>query len=219
MTKIYSWKIYNHNIQKLINQNINFNNSAKFNAVDNSYYSQTRDIFALVANTSKVINILDFGSNLSLISNLNNKIDTKAKKFIVYDPFYSLKDDIKIKNINYKIFSNFTDIIKIKFDLIHFGSCIQYIENIENYIKLLTLNKKSKILFTATPFNLFTKYKTKQTNHKNLFQTVHNYKDLYKLLKSKKFDIIFKSSMNIKLAKLKIVKPNTYFLNILFQMK
>jgi len=116
MTKIYSWKIYNHNIQKLINQNINFNNSAKFNAVDNSYYSQTRDIFALVANTSKVINILDFGSNLSLISNLNNKIDTKAKKFIVYDPFYSLKDDIKIKNINYKIFSNFTDIIKIKFD-------------------------------------------------------------------------------------------------------
>jgi len=219
MTKIYSWKIYNDNIQKLINQNINFNNSAKFNAVDNSYYSQTRDIFALVANTSKVINILDFGSNLSLISNLNNKIDTKAKKFIVYDPFYSLKDDIKIKNINYKIFSNFTDIIKIKFDLIHFGSCIQYIENIENYIKLLTLNKKSKILFTATPFNLFTKYKTKQTNHKNLFQTVHNYKDLYKLLKSKKFDIIFKSSMNIKLAKLKIVKPNTYFLNILFQMK
>jgi len=219
MTKIYSWKIYNHNIQQLINQNINFNNSAKFNAVDNSYYSQTRDIFALVANTSKVINILDFGSNLSLISNLNNKIDTKAKKFIVYDPFYSLKDDIKIKNINYKIFSNFTDIIKIKFDLIHFGSCIQYIENIENYIKLLTLNKKSKILFTATPFNLFTKYKTKQTNHKNLFQTVHNYKDLYKLLKSKKFDIIFKSSMNIKLAKLKIVKPNTYFLNILFQMK
>ena len=219
MTKIYSWKIYNHNIQQLINQNINFNNSAKFNAVDNSYYSQTRDIFALVANTSKVINILDFGSNLSLISNLNNKIDTKAKKFIVYDPFYSLKDDIKIKNINYKIFSNFTDIIKIKFDLIHFGSCIQYIENIENYIKLLTLNKKSKILFTATPFNLFTKYKTKQTNHKNLFQTVHNYKDLCKLLKLNKFDIIFKSSMNIKLAKLKTVKPNTYFLNILFQMK
>ena len=219
MTKIYSWKIYNHNIQKLINQNINFNNSAKFNAVDNSYYSQTRDIFALVANTSKVINILDFGSNLSLISNLNNKIDTKAKKFIVYDPFYSLKDDIKIKNINYKIFSNFTDIIKIKFDLIHFGSCIQYIENIENYIKLLTFNKKSKILFTATPFNLNTKYKTKQTNHKNLFQTVHNYKDLCKLLKLNKFDIIFKSSMNIKLAKLKTVKPNTYFLNILFQMK
>ena len=219
MTNNYSWIKYNLNIQKLINQNIAFNKKFMFNAVDNSYYTQTRDIFALVANTSKVINILDFGSNLSLISNLNNKIDTKAKKFIVYDPFYSLKDDIKIKNINYKIFSNFTDIIKIKFDLIHFGSCIQYIENIENYIKLLTLNKKSKILFTATPFNLFTKYKTKQTNHKNLFQTVHNYKDLYKLLKSKKFDIIFKSSMNIKLAKLKIVKPNTYFLNILFQMK
>ena len=219
MTNNYSWIKYNLNIQKLINQNIAFNKKFMFNAVDNSYYTQTRDIFALVANTSKVINILDFGSNLSLISNLNNKIDTKAKKFIVYDPFYSLKDDIKIKNINYKIFSNFTDIIKIKFDLIHFGSCIQYIENIENYIKLLTLNKKSKILFTATPFNLFTKYKTKQTNHKNLFQTVHNYKDLCKLLKLNKFDIIFKSSMNIKLAKLKTVKPNTYFLNILFQMK
>lgn len=190
-----------------------------FNAEDNSYYTQTRDIFALVANTSKVINILDFGSNLSLISNLNNKIDTKAKKFFVYDPFYSLKDDVKIKNINYKIFSNLTEIIKIKFDLIHFGSCIQYIQNFDSYLKILKSNNKSKILFTATPFNLYTKYKTKQINQKNLFQTVHNYHDLCKLLKLKKFDIIFKSSMNIKLAKLKTVKPNTYFLNILFQMK
>ena len=219
MTNNYSWKKYNLNIQKLINQNIAFNNKFMFNAEDNSYYTQTRDIFALVANTSKVINILDFGSNLSLISNLNNKIDTKAKKFFVYDPFYSLKDDVKIKNINYKIFSNLTEIIKIKFDLIHFGSCIQYIQNFDSYLKILKLNNKSKILFTATPFNLYTKYKTKQINQKNLFQIVHNYHDLCKLLKLKKFDIIFKSSMNIKLAKLKTVKPNTYFLNILFQMK
>ena len=219
MTNNYSWIKYNLNIQKLINQNIAFNKKFMFNAVDNSYYTQTRDIFALVANTSKVINILDFGSNLSLISNLNNKIDTKAKKFFVYDPFYSLKDDVKIKNINYKIFSNLTDIIKIKFDLIHFGSCIQYIKNFDSYLKILKLNNKSKILFTATPFNLYTKYKTKQINQKNLFQIVHNYHDLCKLLKLKKFDIIFKSSMNIKLAKLKTVKPNTYFLNILFQMK
>jgi len=219
MTNNYSWKKYNLNIQKLINQNIAFNKKFMFNAVDNSYYTQTRDIFALVANTSKVINILDFGSNLSLISNLSNKIDTRAKKFFVYDPFYSLKDDVKIKNINYKIFSNLTDIIKIKFDLIHFGSCIQYIKNFDSYLKILKLNNKSKILFTATPFNLYTKYKTKQINQKNLFQIVHNYHDLCKLLKLKKFDIIFKSSMNVKLAKLKTVKPNTYFLNILFQMK
>jgi hypothetical protein len=219
MTNNYSWIKYNLNIQKLINQNIAFNKKFMFNAVDNSYYTQTRDIFALVANTSKVINILDFGSNLSLISNLSNKIDTRAKKFFVYDPFYSLKDDVKIKNINYKIFSNLTDIIKIKFDLIHFGSCIQYIKNFDSYLKILKLNNKSKILFTATPFNLYTKYKTKQINQKNLFQIVHNYHDLCKLLKLKKFDIIFKSSMNVKLAKLKTVKPNTYFLNILFQMK
>jgi len=219
MTNNYSWKKYNLNIQKLINQNIAFNKKFMFNAVDNSYYTQTRDIFALVANTSKVINILDFGSNLSLISNLSNKIDTRAKKFFVYDPFYSLKDDVKIKNINYEIFSNLTDIIKIKFDLIHFGSCIQYIKNFDSYLKILKLNNKSKILFTATPFNLYTKYKTKQINQKNLFQIVHNYHDLCKLLKLKKFDIIFKSSMNVKLAKLKTVKPNTYFLNILFQMK
>ena len=144
MTNNYSWKKYNLNIQKLINQNIAFNNKFMFNAEDNSYYTQTRDIFALVANTSKVINILDFGSNLSLISNLNNKIDTKAKKFFVYDPFYSLKDDVKSKNINYKIFSNLTEIIKIKFDLIHFGSCIQYIQNFDSYLKILKSNNKSK---------------------------------------------------------------------------
>ena len=52
MTNNYSWKKYNLNIQKLINQNIAFNNKFMFNAEDNSYYTQTRDIFALVANPS-----------------------------------------------------------------------------------------------------------------------------------------------------------------------
>jgi len=219
MTNIYSWKKYNLNIQKLVKKNITFNLSSIFNANENSYYPQTRDIFSLSANSIKIINILDFGSNLSLISNLTNRINVKKKKFYIYDPFSNKDDHIKIKNLNYKIFSNFSEIRKIKFDLIHFGSCIQYIENFYYYLDLLNLSTKSKILFTATPLNLLKKYTTRQTNQKNLFQIVHSYKILYNYFKLKEFDIVFKSSMNIKLASLKTIKPNTFFLNLLFQKK
>jgi len=219
MTNMYSWKKYNLNIQKLAKKNIAFNLSSIFNAYENSYYPQTRDIFSLTANSTKIINILDFGSNLSLISNLTNRINVKKKFFYIYDPFSQKDDHIKIKGLNYKVFSNFNEIKKIKFDLIHFGSCIQYIKNFYYYLNLLNLNDKSKILFTATPLNLIKKYTTRQTNHNNLFQIVHSYKILYNYFKLKQFDIVFKSSMDIKLAKLKTIKPNTYFLNILFQMK
>ena len=219
MTNIYSWKKYNDNILKLVKKNVNYNLSSIFNAIENSYYPQTRDIFTLTANSRKITNILDFGSNLSLISNLSNRINIKKKKFYIFDPFSKGNNHIKIKDLSYKVFSNFSEIKKIKFDLIHFGSCIQYIENFYYYLNLLNLNAKSKILFTATPFNLIKKYTTRQTNHNNLNQIVHSYKILYNYLKLKQFDIVFKSSMNIKLAKLKTIKPNPYFLNILFQMK
>jgi len=82
MTNMYSWKKYNLNIQKLAKKNIAFNLSSIFNAYENSYYPQTRDIFSLTANSTKIINILDFGSNLSLISNLTNRINVKKKNFI-----------------------------------------------------------------------------------------------------------------------------------------
>jgi len=219
MTNIYSWKNYNLNIQKLVKKNIAHNRSNIFNANEKSYYPQTRDIFSLSANSKEIINILDFGSNLSLISNLTNRINIKKKNIYIYDPFYKKNDYIKISNLNYKIFSNFSDINKIKFDLIHFGSCIQYIENFYYYLNLLNLSEKSKILFTATPLNLQKKYKTRQTNQKSLFQIVHCYKTLYNYFKLRKFNIVFKSSMNIKLAALKTIKPNTFFLNLLFQKK
>ena len=219
MTNMYSWKKYNLNIQKLIKKNILHNLSNKFNANESSYYPQTRDIFALTANSPNIKNILDFGSNLSLISNLTNRINLKDKKFYIYDPFFTKKKELKIKNVNYKIYSNFNEIVQIKFDLIHFGSCIQYIDNFYDYLNLLSYSKKSKILFTATPMSFYDKYLTKQTNNKNLFQIIHNYKNLCMFLKSKKFDLSFKSSMNIKLAALKTVNPNTFFLNLLFENK
>ena len=217
MTNMYSWKKYNLNIQKLIKKNILHNLTNKFNANESFYYPQTRDIFALIANSPNIKNILDFGSNLSLISNLTNRINVKDKKFYIYDPFFTKNKELKIKNVNYKICSNFNEIVQIKFDLIHFGSCIQYIDNFYDYLNLLSYSKKSKILFTATPMNYNDKYLTKQTNNKNLFQIVHNYKNLCMFLKSKKFNLSFKSSMNVKLAALKTVNANTFFLNLLFE--
>jgi hypothetical protein len=219
MINRYSWKNYNHNINKIIRYNVTQNNLSTFNVIEKSYYPHTRDIFALTASSKNIINILDYGSNLSLLSNLKNKINLDKKKFYIYDPFNSHKKKINIKNVKYEIKTNFNDLIKINYDLIHFGSCIQYIENPLFVLKCLKHTKNLKILITATPFNYKMTYSTEQTNHNNLKQIVHNYEMIIKFFSINGFDLIFKSSMDIKLAKLKVLKSKTYFLNLLFQKK
>lgn len=220
MTDNYSWKLYNHSIKKLVLKNIDINNRHQFNAPEKKYYSQTRDIFSMaIIKCNSCTKILDFGSNLSIISNLGNKLELTNKEFIIYDPFFENNFKPKIKNIKYKVVDNLEKISKIKFDLVHFGSCIQYIKNFYELFEKIKFEKKSKILFTATPFNLHSSYVAKQTNQRNLLQFVHDYEFFKKFLNEKKFNLIFKSSIDIKLAKLKPIKLGTYFLNLLFQKK
>lgn len=219
MTKNYSWKHYNNSIKKLVLYNIDFNKRNKFNAPEKNYYPQTRDIFSITAITGNSKKILDFGSNLSMISNLRNKLELNNKEFIIYNPFFDNNFKPKIKNIKYKVVNNLEKINKIKFDLVHFGSCIQYIKNFYELFEKIKFEQKSKILFTATPFNLHSSYFAKQTNKKNLEQFVHDYEFFKKFLNEKNFNLIFKSSIDIKLAKLKPIKSGTYFLNLLFQKK
>ena len=82
MINRYSWKNYNHNINKIIRYNVTQNNLSIFNVIEKSYYPHTRDIFALTASSKNIINILDYGSNLSLLTNLKNKINLYKKKVL-----------------------------------------------------------------------------------------------------------------------------------------
>lgn len=206
---------YNLNVTHTVTKkNIRLNKKNKINVVEKSYYPHTRDLLALLIAKNSTKKILDFGSNIAVLSNLNNKIITKKKKFIIYDPFFKSGNKLKIKNIEYKIVNNLEEVYKTSFDLLHLGSCLQYIENYDLYLKMLKFNKNAKIFISATPININHDYITKQTNHNNLFQKVHSLKKIINFFNKKKFKLIFKSCMDINYAKLRFVKKHTYFMNL-----
>lgn len=213
----YSWEKYNLNKIKIIKKNIEYNKKHKFNAIENSYYPHTRDIFCLAIKSSEIVKILDFGSNQSILSNLKNKINTKRKYFVIYDPFFKKGKEIKFRDISYKIVKKLGDLNNLKFDFLHFGSSLQYIDDYNYIFDFANFTSISKILFTATPFNLNKKYMAKQSNHRNLLQYVHNFRKLKLILKKKKFTVTFQSCMDIKLAELNLIKKNTFFMNVLFE--
>jgi len=217
-TNLY-WKKYNLEKDKLIKKIINFNRKSNINYFENGHFNHTRDLFALslaYLKNKKNNNILDYGSNLLTLCNLNNKIDVRKFKFTIYDPFYEPKEKIKIKDVNYQIINNENRIFKNNYDLLHFASSGQYQKNFLSKIQDLNLNKAQIILFTHTPFSLDRSYSSIQSNHNNLTQHVHSYKLLISILKKKNFNLIFKSRNDDKYIACKKKKYKTYSLNLIF---
>ena len=216
---MYNWKIYNKKKNKLAIKFEKYNTKNIFNFIENSYYNHTRDLFSLFLLSSKhdKPKILDYGSNVALLSNLKNKIDTKKYQFFIYDP-YKLEEKIKVnfRKINYQIYNNI-DLLTKEVDLVHFGSSLQYLNDYNKVFDEIKFKKKSKILITATPFTLGKEYSSIQKNHKNLTQKINNFEKLVIDFKKRKFNLVFKSSMNLKMASVKNLKKKTFFLNIIFE--
>lgn len=216
---MYNWKIYNKKKIKLAWKFDQFNNKNIFNFVEKSYYNHTRDLFSLFLLSNKKSNskILDYGSNVASISNIKNKFNTKNYEFFIYDPFgLNKKIKINFKNINYKIYKNL-NLINEKIDLVNFGSSLQYLSDYNKIFDEIKFKKKSKILITATPFTLGKEYSSVQKNNNNLDQKINNFSKLIKDFKKKKFNLIFKSSIDLKMASIKNLKKNTFFLNLIFE--
>ena len=93
--KEYNWKKYNQDKKKLIQKIIIYNNKNSFNFLEKNHFNHTRDLIALsLASIKKkrIINVLDYGSNLLTLSNFKNKIDLKRYNFCIYDPFFKNND-------------------------------------------------------------------------------------------------------------------------------
>jgi hypothetical protein len=216
------WKRYNKEKDKLVKKIINFNDKFQINYLENGHFNHTRDLFALslayLKAQKKRINILDYGSNILTLCNLNNKINCKKFNFIIFDPFNKkIKNKIEIKNLKYQILSDEKLIIKNKYELLHFGSSIQYEEKFLNKIKNLTLESSKIILFTHTPFSLDKSYSSVQSNHLNLIQYIHSLKKIIAILKKKNFHLIFKSRNDDKYIACRNIKFKTYSLNLIFK--
>ena len=85
------WSNYNLKMIKISENLIKYNNKNKISAFEKGHYNHTRDLLAIsiafLNNKNKKINILDYGSNIASLSNLQNKIDLRNLNFNIFDPY------------------------------------------------------------------------------------------------------------------------------------
>tara|TARA_Y100000590_G_scaffold321816_1_gene364359 strand:+ start:350 stop:1018 length:669 start_codon:yes stop_codon:yes gene_type:complete len=216
------WQKYNLNKNKLIKKIASYNKKNKVNFFESGHYNHIRDILALLISTidkkNKRLDVLDYGSNLLSLVNFINKIDVKKINFNIYDPYYKpgKKKNSNI-NIRHKIIDSEKKIFKKNYNLVHFGSSIQYENNFFDKIKRFKLNSVKYILITHTPFSLKKHYFSRQTNHPNLIQNIYSLSKIVSSFKKYNYKLIFKSRNSDKYIACKNKKFKTYSLNLLFK--
>jgi len=212
----YNWQSYNLKSNKLSKKIINFNKEHKFNFIEKNIYNHIRDIFCLVLTLSKKgkkTNVLDYGSNILSLSNIKNKIIIQNFNFFIFNPYKS-NNAKEIKPFKITTIKNKKNLNKYKYDILNFGSCLQYIESLKNLDNHLNFSSISKIIITHTPLTLGKSFSAIQSNHLNLEQNIHNYNSLINFFKRKKFKVIFKSRNDDKFIGLKKTNRKVFSLNI-----
>jgi len=219
----YNWSKYNKQNSKLSTKIIKFNNLQKINFVEVGLYNHIRDIFCLTILFNQKKNgrtkILDYGSNLLALSNIISKIDVKLFDFSIYDPFYSKEYKNIQKTFKIKFFTKNKKLKFKNFDIINFGSSLQYLENIELLNDTINFKSVKTILITHTPITLSKEYKSRQKNHKSLIQNVHSLNNIEKYFNKIDFKLVFKSRNNNKYIACEKKLKKTYSLNLVFKKK
>ncbi len=216
---IFNWDKYNSNL-KLIKKITNYNKKNKFNYLESGLYNHIRDLFCLSlillfykSNKRKKITVLDYGSNFLTYSNLINKINLNHYSFAIYDPFIH-KNFIKKNKI--LIFKD-KKILKKNWNLINFGSSLQYVEKID-LLNNINFKYANLVLITHTPISVDKSYISKQINNNNLYQNMHSVREIITFFKKKNFELVFKSKNPDKYISAK-KKYKTLSLNLLFLKK
>ena len=221
MNNNFDWSNYNLKRNKEAIKINNYNLRQNVNFLEKGVYKNVRDIYALSIIVSQIgkkkINILDFGGNLMPHVNLSNKINIRNINIYIFNPF-SKNNKLKKKNLKIVTLKKYEQLQKIKFDLIYFGSVLQYIENLI-ILKKKIINNSKFVLITHTPI-IFSKknFKEVQKNESKLIQKIHSFDELKKNIFNK-FNLIFKSVNDFKFTGLRKNKKNTYSLNLLFKKK
>jgi hypothetical protein len=216
----YNWLKYNKINSSLSSRMIRFNKINNINFIEIGLYNHIRDIFCLTIlfnkNKKKKTKILDYGSNLLALSNISSKINVKLFDFSIFDPFNSKK--LNNSKVPFKI-NLITDRKKLKyrnFDIINFGSILQYIEDINSLNDHINYKNVNTILITHTPFTLLKRYSSKQKNHKNLIQYIRSINEIKRYFKKNGFKMIFKSRNDDKYIACEKKKTKTFSLNLIF---
>ncbi len=217
------WNKLNKNkIQNLSKKLVAYNKNFSVNAIEKRHYNHVRDILLTVLSiesSNKSISVLDYGSNILTISNLKNKLNCNKIKFDIYDPYYTkgIYKYSHIKYIKFALTNSFSKIKKKKYNVVNFGSSIQYEKDIFNKINSLNIKKTKYIIVCNTPLSMGKTYFSYQQNKKNLLQNIYSFKKIVTFLNKKKFKLIFKSRNEDKYISCKTTKYKTYSLNLIFK--
>ncbi len=223
MKACFNWFEYNSKRNKEAIKIYNYNLRSKFNYIEKGVYKNVRDIYALslllATKINSISSVLDYGGNLLPQSNLLNKIDISKYKFFIYNPF--IKKINKRLKFKFEFVKKIEDLKKNKFDLIYFGSSLQYIQSLKKIGDLQFMKKSNYILITHTPISLIKSknYRENQANVSNLIQNIHSYREITQNLLRDRFDLKFKSINEFKYSGLRKMKKNTHSLNLLFKNK
>ena len=222
------WRAYNEKLIALEKEMLDFNNTNEFNFIEDSFYPHVRDLSALVitnlANSNKKshLKVLDYGSNTSPIVNLKNKIPTQEIEYVIYDPTnsnYSKNRDLDF--IDYYIVSDLKELEQQYYDLIIFGSSIQYIPEVFDVFGRSYITNSSQILFTHTPLSLGEQLVFKQQSPSYTGDRIHHsYQEIKDFFEEKDFDLIFKSALPPKFSGVSTkYLDKVVYINLLFSRR
>ena len=157
-----------------------------------------KNFSGIIAGTEKYDRlVIDSLPNLQAISRLGLGMDNIDMESALERNIKIFKDKERLKN---------------KWDMVNFGSSIQYLENI-NLLNKINFKSTKLVLITHTPFSLLKNYVSVQTNNKNLYQNIHSFNDVVKFFKKKGLELIFKSRNQDRFISAK-KKYNTFSKNI-----
>ena len=220
MKTYFDWFEYNSKRNKEAIRIYNYNLKSKVNYIEKSFYKNVRDIYALslllAKRTNSISNVLDYGSNLIPHSNLLNKIVVSKYKFFIYNPL--IKKINKRLKLKFEFVNKIKDLKKNRFDLVYFGSSLQYIQNLKEIGDLQFMKRSNYILITHTPISLNNSknYRENQANENNLIQSIHSYREITKNLLRGCFNLKFKSVNEFKYSGLKKRKKKCTFIKFTF---
>lgn len=226
-TELYKLPKKNHHLREInINQEIDDIKKVKKKKL--IPWTAHNNLVQLIKNLNlKKIKFLDIGAgSLSLYVYLNMKI--KNLNYYYYDlPNYielnkKIKKKLNLKNLI--IYEKITN-LKEKFNLVYFGSSLQYMKNYKIIIKKL-LKKSNYFLISLTPFyecGETDKIIVKQVNLSDniLFHYIFNLKDFIKFMKNNNY-ILVANEQNLKVKFLNFKNfekkyKNLRMLNLLFK--
>ena len=223
MNTSYDWSQYNKLRNKLAIKIDKYNRKSKLNFFEQANYNHIRDIYALtlilIGGKKGKSKILDFGGKLMAHANLINNINTNSLYFHIFNP--QIKSMKKKLSFKYRLINKEKFLQNQKFDLVYFGSSLQYIKKFSNLKSLNFLNKSKYILITHTPVSFGSKdvFYLRQVNQKNLYQNIYSFNYIIKKILNNKFKLIFKSVNDYKYTGLKKKFNHIHSMNLLLKKK